>query len=97
MNFVIGTSLPSRRGCEYRPNSYGRAAGGDIRRVSLFGDRLHVIVEGDGPAAARRLTGRLERDGIRVLEATEQDYSLEDVFLAIVEKNRGAEEQAAAA
>jgi ABC-2 type transport system ATP-binding protein len=69
----------------------------DPWRVSLFGDRLHVIVEGDGPAAARRLTGRLERDGIRVLEATEQDYSLEDVFLAIVEKNRGAEEQAAAA
>jgi ABC-2 type transport system ATP-binding protein len=69
----------------------------DPWRVSLFGDRLHVIVEGDAPAAARRLTGRLEREGLRVLEATEQDYSLEDVFLAIVEKNRGAEEQPAAA
>jgi ABC-2 type transport system ATP-binding protein len=68
----------------------------DPWRVSLFGDRLHVIVEGDGPTAARRLTGRLEREGIRVLEVTEQDYSLEDVFLAIVEKSRGTEAQAAA-
>ena len=57
-------------------------------RVSLFGDRVHVIVEGDAQAAARRLTARLEREAIRVLEAREQDYSLEDVFLAIVEKSR---------
>src|SRR2546428_14083391 len=27
-------------------------------RVSLFGDRLHVIVDGDAPAAARELTPR---------------------------------------
>ena len=39
---------------------------------------------------------RLEREGIRVLEAREQDYSLEDVFLAIVEKSRRAEDRAAA-
>ena len=65
-------------------------------RVSLFGDRLHVIVEGDAQAAARRLTARLEGEGIRVLEAREQDYSLEDVFLAIVEKSRRAEDRAAA-
>src|SRR5580765_4487961 len=55
-------------------------------RVSLFGDRFHVIVDGDAAAAARELTTRLGRDGIRVVEALEQDYSLEDVFLAIVEK-----------
>jgi drug efflux transport system ATP-binding protein len=55
-------------------------------RVSLFGDRLHVIVDGDAAAAAREVTTRLGRDGIRVIEALEQDYSLEDVFLAIVEK-----------
>ncbi len=60
-------------------------------RVSLFGDRVHVIVEGDAPAAARRLTARLEREAIHVLETREQDYSLEDVFLAIVEKNRRAQ------
>jgi ABC-2 type transport system ATP-binding protein len=65
-------------------------------RVSLFGDRVHVIVEGDAPAAARRLTTRLERDTIHVLEVREQDCSLEDVFLAIVEKSRRARDTAAA-
>jgi ABC-2 type transport system ATP-binding protein len=55
-------------------------------RVSLFGERLHVIVDGDAQAAARRLSARLAREGVRVLEVTEQDYSLEDVFLAIAEK-----------
>src|SRR5438128_2224848 len=55
-------------------------------RVSLFGDRLHVIVDGDAPAAARELTARLAREGIRVLDAREEDYSLEDVFLVIAEK-----------
>jgi ABC-2 type transport system ATP-binding protein len=65
-------------------------------RVSLFGDRVHVIVEGDAQAAARRLTARLGQEAIRVLEAREQDYSLEDVFLAIVEKSRRAEDRAAA-
>ena len=55
-------------------------------RVSLFGDRLHVIVDGDAHAAARDLTARLARHGVRVLEARDDDYTLEDVFLAIVEK-----------
>jgi ABC-2 type transport system ATP-binding protein len=65
-------------------------------RVSLFGDRVHVIVEGDVHAVARRLAARLEGEAIRVLEAREQDYSLEDVFLAIVEKSRPAQERTAA-
>ena len=65
-------------------------------RVSLFGDRVHVIVEGDAKAAARQLTARLEGEAIRVLEAPEQDYSLEDVFLAIVEKSRPAQARTAA-
>jgi ABC-2 type transport system ATP-binding protein len=55
-------------------------------RVSLFGDRFHVIVDGDVEAAARRLRERLAGAGIRVLEARERDYSLEDVFLTIAEK-----------
>ena len=55
-------------------------------RVSLFGDRFHVIVDGDTPAAARELTARLSRDGIHVFQTIEQDYSLEDVFLVIAEK-----------
>ena len=61
-------------------------AGMEPWRVSLFGDRFHVIVDGDAQAEARRLAARLARDGIRVLETIEQDYSLEDVFLVIAEK-----------
>jgi ABC-2 type transport system ATP-binding protein len=55
-------------------------------RVSLFGDRVHVIVDADTSAAARALTARLARDGVRVLDLSEEDYSLEDVFLVIAEK-----------
>jgi ABC-2 type transport system ATP-binding protein len=55
-------------------------------RVSLFGDRFHVIVDGDAETAARDVTARLAQGGIRVLDAREEDYSLEDVFLVIAEK-----------
>jgi ABC-2 type transport system ATP-binding protein len=55
-------------------------------RVSLFGDRIHVIVDGDVAAAAGRVRARLERDAIRVLGVTEQDYSLEDVFILTVQR-----------
>jgi hypothetical protein len=46
-----------------------------------------VIVEGDAAEAARGLSARLEAGGIRTLGVTEQDYSLEDVFILIVERN----------
>jgi ABC-2 type transport system ATP-binding protein len=59
-------------------------------RVSLFGDRFHVIVEGDVPSATREIGDRLARAGIRVLEMTERDYSLEDVFLIIAERGARA-------
>jgi len=66
-------------------------------RVSLFGERIHVIVEGDAEAARDRLEARLGHEGIRVLGATEQDYTLEDVFLAIAEKGGGADRRPTAA
>ena len=66
-------------------------------RVSLFGEHIHVIVEGDAEAARDRLEARLGHEGIRVLEATEQDYTLEDVFLAIAEKGGGADRRPTAA
>jgi ABC-2 type transport system ATP-binding protein len=66
-------------------------------RVSLFGDRIHVIVDGDAAEAARGLSARLEAGGIRTLGVTEQDYSLEDVFILIVERNPRGEGSAAAA
>jgi ABC-2 type transport system ATP-binding protein len=55
-------------------------------RVSLFGDRLHVILDGDAEAGVRRVTEQLAAAGVRVLKASEEPYSLEDVFIAVVEK-----------
>ena len=66
-------------------------------RVSLFGDRIHVIVDGDPDEAARDLRARLERASIRTLDVIEQDYSLEDVFILIVERNHRASRSVAAA
>jgi ABC-2 type transport system ATP-binding protein len=66
-------------------------------RVSIFGDRLHVIVDGDPRAAVEALAARLEAGAIRLLEAREQDYSLEDVFLVIAEKHGRVDGRPAAA
>ena len=55
-------------------------------RVSPFGDRVHVIVDGDARDASRALERTLAGEGVRVLEVSEGDYSLEDVFLVIAEK-----------
>jgi len=66
-------------------------------RVALFGDRLHVIVDGDPEQETRRLAARLEQESIKVLETRDQDYSLEDVFLVIVEKSQRAQKATAAA
>ena len=58
----------------------------DRWRVSLFGDRLHVVTDEEPDAAIRKLTERLSAEGIHVLHAYEQTLSLEDVFIATVEK-----------
>jgi len=57
-------------------------------RVSLFGDRLHVIVDGDLESGIRDITDRLTAGGVGVRSAHEEPYSLEDVFIAIVERMR---------
>jgi ABC-2 type transport system ATP-binding protein len=64
-------------------------------RVALFGDRLHVIVDGEAEAAPRQVTARLTRAGVRVHEMREQDYSLEDVFLLLIARSRRAAARAA--
>jgi len=66
-------------------------------RVALFGNRLHVITDDDVPSGIRENTRRLEAGGVRVLEAREGRFSLEDVFISVVEQARergivGAEE-----
>ncbi len=59
---------------------------GDRRRVSLFGDRLHVVADDDAASAIRRTTGILDRAGVRVIGARETQFSLEDVFIGAVER-----------
>src|SRR5262252_3676966 len=61
---------------------------GERWRVSLFGDRLHVITEKSAEEGIERTTARLARHGIRVLSARDVPFSLEDVFIGVVEKAR---------
>ena len=57
-------------------------------RVSLFGVRLHVITD-DDPATAERVNRqKLEASGIRVISVREGRFSLEDVFISVVERAR---------
>ena len=60
----------------------------DRWRVSLFGDRLHVIVDEEAETGIRNISERLKREGITVSRAREESYSLEDVFIAVVEQMR---------
>jgi len=57
-------------------------------RVSLFGDRLHVVVEDGVAEGIAGLKQRLAAGGISVTDAYERTRSLEDVFIAVVEKER---------
>ncbi|HKQ73377.1 MAG TPA: ATP-binding cassette domain-containing protein [Blastocatellia bacterium] len=57
-------------------------------RVSLFGDRLHVITDEDAESGIQATTEKLEENGIRVHDARERRFSMEDVFISVVEKAR---------
>ncbi|HET6145452.1 MAG TPA: ATP-binding cassette domain-containing protein [Candidatus Acidoferrales bacterium] len=57
-------------------------------RVALFGNRLHIIVDSDVETGIRENRQRLEAGGIRVIDAREGRFSLEDVFISVVEKAR---------
>jgi ABC-2 type transport system ATP-binding protein len=60
-------------------------------RVALFGSRLHIITDKTVEEGIRENTERLAAAGIQVLEAREGRFSLEDVFISVVEqaKERG--------
>jgi ABC-2 type transport system ATP-binding protein len=66
-------------------------------RVSLFGDRLHVVVEEDPAAALAGVTDVLRAGGVRVTDARQGRFSLEDVFIGIVAQTRRAEDAAGGA
>lgn len=53
-------------------------------RVSLFGDRLHVITDQTVEAGARNVRDQLEAKGIHVISAREEQFSMEDVFISVV-------------
>jgi len=57
-------------------------------RVSLFGDRLHVIVDDDVEAGKRMISENLQSAGLQIHDVREENYSLEDVFIVVVEKAR---------
>lgn len=60
----------------------------DRWRISLFGDRLHVITDDDAQRGTKTTTALLEAQGIHVLDVREDRFSLEDVFISIVEQAR---------
>jgi ABC-2 type transport system ATP-binding protein len=60
----------------------------DRWRISLFGDRLHVLVDEDPQVAIGELVRRLAGEGIKVMSAHEEPPSLEDVFITVVERMR---------
>jgi ABC-2 type transport system ATP-binding protein len=60
----------------------------DRWRVSLFGDRLHVVTDAAADVGIRQTTEELAKHGVRVLTAREGRFSLEDVFISVVEKAR---------
>jgi ABC-2 type transport system ATP-binding protein len=65
-------------------------------RVSLFGTRLHVIIDDAREAGQRAIVDRLSAHGIQVIEAREARLSLEDVFIKVVETARERTRLAAA-
>src|SRR5262245_34868995 len=62
----------------------------DRWRGSLFGDRVHVITAEPVDEATRFITAELDTAGVRVLSAREARFSLEDVFISVVEQARVA-------
>jgi ABC-2 type transport system ATP-binding protein len=57
-------------------------------RISLFGDRLHVILNQDRADGERMYREKLAEAGIKVISAKPGRFSLEDVFISVVEKAR---------
>jgi ABC-2 type transport system ATP-binding protein len=57
-------------------------------RVSVFGDRMRLTLDDSVEAGVERISKLLSGSGIRIIKVYEQPYSLEDVFIAEVEKTR---------
>jgi ABC-2 type transport system ATP-binding protein len=55
-------------------------------RVSLFGDKLHLVTEND--EQKKEAVAELESAGAKVLSWTPTQFSLEDVFISLIESRR---------
>jgi ABC-2 type transport system ATP-binding protein len=55
-------------------------------RVSLFGDRLHLVVEND--EQKRQAATALQEAGVKVVSQRPIEFSLEDVFISLIESRR---------
>jgi ABC-2 type transport system ATP-binding protein len=55
-------------------------------RVSLFGDRLHLVVEND--EEKRQAAAALQEAGVKVVSQKPVEFSLEDVFISLIESRR---------
>jgi ABC-2 type transport system ATP-binding protein len=55
-------------------------------RVSLFGDKLHLVAEDD--AQKKEAAAELENAGVKVLSWDPTQFSLEDVFISLIESRR---------
>jgi ABC-2 type transport system ATP-binding protein len=60
-------------------------------RASLFGDRLHLLVD-DAEAAKPAIVARLEREGHRILRVERVPLSIEDVFITFIEMEQARRE-----
>jgi len=57
-------------------------------RVSLFGDRLHVITDETVESGEQKIKEMLEANGIHVVSAREERVSMEDVFISVVAQSQ---------
>lgn len=55
-------------------------------RVSLFGNRLHLVIESD--EHKQRAARLIEEAGVRVVSQKPVPFSLEDVFISLIESRR---------
>jgi ABC-2 type transport system ATP-binding protein len=57
-------------------------------RVSLFGDKLHLVAEND--EQKEEAAAELENAGVKVLSWDATEFSLEDVFISLIESRRAS-------
>jgi len=55
-------------------------------RVSLFGDKIHLVAENE--EQTKEAATELEKAGVKVVSWSPTPFSLEDVFISLIESRR---------